>query len=199
MSVKTLRFGPLPDAMLPGGMTPPPETWTRFIDIPTDTRVRVISMPSGQIIFDGPVTRSYSRDFDPGKYKYVMQKALPMAEDATHTDFIRAEGEFLIDVTAEQWQRLAAAAPRAASASNTSDGPVWVCNMPGCGSKSGTRLAAYLHEAREHFGIDPIKEPEKQIDVDVKGLELKAELGRASKNRGTTTDADLLRGMASGT
>jgi hypothetical protein len=33
--------------------------------------------------------------------------------------------------------------------------------MPGCTKKSGTRMAAFLHESNVHFGIDPLKDPGK--------------------------------------
>lgn len=190
MSVKTLRFGPLPSRLDEAGQTPPQHTWDKFIDIPPDTNLTIIALPGGAVVIDQKVTRSFSHDFDPGKYRYCMQKMIAGRGDNSPTRVVRAEGEFLIDVTEEQWNALADVSPKAARATQTSDGPMWICKVPGCSNKAGTRLAAFLHESRDHFNIDPIKNPERLAEVELAGIET-AQVIRNRSRRKARGDDDL--------
>ncbi len=195
MSLKTLRFGPLPSTTDKEGRTPPRSAWARYIDIPSGTRLLVVALPGQQIVVDAFVTRSFSKDLDPGKYRYVMKKDINGPEDGSPGTCMRVEGEFLIDVTEAQWKRLSGMVPRAARASQTSDGPTWVCKMPGCAEKTQTRLAAFLHEARVHFGIDPLAEPEKLVDLQAASIGAVDDLKRTARAAAGGSDADVLKAM----
>lgn len=205
--VKTLRFGPLPSKTItvkrqhPDGTsydsieTPPRSEWDKFIDIPPDTRVRVIAMPGSQAIFDGAATRSWSRDLDPGKYRYMMSTNLERGEEENaRYRCVRVEGEFLIDLTEAQFQRLQTAVPRFSSPIQTSDGPKWVCKR--CKRRTDNKIAAFLHESRDHFNIDPIKEPERMMEVELKGAEVVADLRKEAKDAGKVSNKDILKGLS---
>lgn len=196
MSVKTLRFGPLPSKLNEKGETPPRSEWDKFVDIPPDTRVRVIATPGAQVIFDGPATRSWSRDLDPGKYRYVMSVNLPKADSDVPEPYrcIRAEGEFLVDMTEAQFQKMQSAAPKFTRTMMTSDGPKWICER--CNRKTDNRVAAFLHESVEHHGIDPLKEPERLNEAELAGSAMASELRRTKKAKGQISDADLLKSMS---
>lgn len=195
MSVKTLRFGPLPSSSNPDGTTPERHLWDKFIDIPADTRLRIVTLPGGQEVYDGLATRSHSRDYDPGKYQYVMMIQIAAAGDGTPAQFLRAEGDFLVDLTEPEWSRLKSAAPKFAEGPmQTTEGQVWKCKR--CGRKTGTRVAAYLHESKDHFGIDPIAEPHRQIEVDTQGLGVAEKLRQESRAAGSVPESDILRQMS---
>lgn len=199
MSVKTLKFGPLPSKTLKNGHTPPRADWDRFIDIPPDTRVLIVSLPGGQVVHDGLVTRSFSKDFDPGKYRYMMKKdtSAPNPGEGEPGRCLRVEGEFLIDLTEEQWRFLSSAQPKAHRAAQTSEGPMWICRA--CNRKSQTRVAAFLHEAQDHYGIDPLKNPERVSEIELQGQMITASQTQAKRAAFGATDGDVLNEMAEST
>ena len=84
----------------------PKEEWTGVIDIPEDTDVRIEALPSRHVVFEGKVTDSISRNYQPGKYVYVMEKFIAPREDNVPGRSLCTGGEFLVDVTEDQWEQL---------------------------------------------------------------------------------------------
>jgi hypothetical protein len=146
------------------------------MDIPEDSDVRIEALPSRHPVFAGKATDSISRNFQPGKYVYVMEKFIAPREENVPGRSICTGGEFLVDVTEEQWQQLWGAKPKMIRTVQTTDGPRVVCTAPGCGKRSETRLAAFLHESREHFGVDPLKEPHKAVEIELQAGKMKKQL-----------------------
>jgi hypothetical protein len=165
LSVKTLKFEPYPANAKEAKQ--PRKTWTGSMDIPEDTDVRIEALPSRHPVFTGKVTESFSRNFQVGKYVYKMEKFIAPREDNVPGRSLVTQGEFLVDCTEEQWAQLWQAKPKMVRCVQTSEGPRMVCTAPGCTRKSESRLAAFLHEAREHFGVDPLKDPHKAIEVEL--------------------------------
>ena len=168
MSLRVIRFGPLEgygtwkDARYtPGCLGADGFPEGTYEDIPENTRLRIVGLPSRRPVFDGTVSRAYSRDFDIGKYGYMLKKNLPMPEDdpSAKSRCLIVTGVFLVDVTEEQWASLRDKRPRYVTARQTSDGPQWSCNA--CSYTAKTRLAAFIHEQKEHFNIDPLTDPKK--------------------------------------
>jgi len=147
--LKTLRFGPYRNAN--GDLVER--------DIPPDTRVYIVSMPGNIRYFDQQITGVYSEDLPAGHFKYTMTHKLSNAGEGVQSRVDRVSGEFYHMVTKEQWSKLSGERPKMVRARRTSRGMEWMCKAPGCNAKNRTRLSAYLHESRVHFGIDPIKEP----------------------------------------
>jgi hypothetical protein len=165
------------------------------MDIPEDSDVRIEALPGRHVIFEGKVTDSISRNYQPGKYVYVMEKFLAPREEGVPGRSICTGGEFLIDVTEEQWAELRAAKPKMVKSIQTTDGPRLMCTAPGCTKKAETRLAAFLHEAKEHFGVDPIKEPQKAVEVELRATATKKQIesAKAAEASGMPTDAKVAR------
>ena len=189
MSVKTLRFEPYPTSGKEQKL--PKEEWTGVIDIPEDTDVRIEALPSRHVVFEGKVTDSISRNFQPGKYVYVMEKFIAPREDNVPGRSICTGGEFLVDVTEEQWLNLWGAKPKMVTAIQTTEGPRMMCTAPGCGKRSETRLAAFLHEAKAHFGINPLKDPHKAVEVEMAAGKMVGQLAAAKED--TTSDVRVPR------
>ena len=180
MSVKTLRFEPYPATAAEAKL--PRTNWTGSMDIPEETDVRIEALPGRHVIYEGRVTSSISRNYQPGKYVYVMEKFLHAREEGVPGRSICTGGEFLVDVDEEQWAELRSAKPKMVKSLQTTDGPKLVCTAPGCNKKSDTRLAAFLHEAQAHFGIDPLKEPQKAVEVELRATSMKKQMATAQAN-----------------
>ena len=194
MSVRTLRFEPYPATAAEAKL--PRTAWTGSMDIPEDSDVRIEALPGRHVIFEGKVTDSISRNYQPGKYVYVMEKFIAPREEGVPGRSICTGGEFLVYVTEEQWAELRAAKPKMVRSIQTTDGARLQCTAPGCAKKSETRLAAFLHEAKEHFGVDPIKEPHKAVEVELRATATKRQIEAAKANEasGVPMDAKVARG-----
>ena len=193
MSVRTLRFEPYPATAAEAKL--PRTGWTGSMDIPEDSDVRIEALPGRHVIFEGKVTDSISRNYQPGKYVYVMEKFLAPREEGVPGRSICTGGEFLVDVTEEQWAELRSAKPKMVRAIQTTDGAKLQCVAPGCSKKSETRLAAFLHEAKEHFGVDPLAEPQRAVEVELRAATAKKQIESAKANvaSGMPTDAKVAR------
>lgn len=194
MSVKSLRFEPYPaskaEARKPAYDDAGKPNWTAAMDIPEDTDVRIETLPERVPVFSGKVSESISRNFQPGKYVYVMEKFLHARKKGVPGRSIRTHGEFLVDVTEEQWSELMFAEPKMVKVRQTSTGPKLVCTFPSCSKQSETRLAAFLHEAKEHLGVDPLKNPEKAVEVELRSKTMSKQI-RASKGVDTFGPTDV--------
>lgn len=173
MSLRVIRFGPLEGygkwvrtRFVPGRLGEDGFPEGTYEDIPPNTRLRIEVMPGRKCIFDGRVTGMYSQNFEVGKYTYLLKKDLPMPEDDPGAKYrcMTASGEFLVDITEEQWSALRDMRAKYCSRRQSSDGPSWVCDM--CDHSSHTAVSAFLHESREHFNIDPLKDPQKATLVE---------------------------------
>lgn len=193
MSVKTLRFEPYPATAAEAKL--PRTKWTGSMDIPEDSDVRIEALPGRHVVFEGKVTDSISRNYQPGKYVYVMEKFLHAREEGVPGRSICTGGEFLVDVSEEQWAELRSAKPKMVKAIQTTDGPRLVCTAPGCSRKSETRLSAFLHEAKTHFGIDPLLDPQKAVEVELKAGQVVKQMAAAKANEasGMPTDPKIAR------
>lgn len=201
MSVRTLRFEPYPASMdesrkpiyNPDGTT----NWTGAMDIPEDSDVRIESLPSRHVVFEGKVSGSISRNFAPGKYIYVMEKFIAPRRDGSMGRSICTHGTFLVDVSDEQWTALQDASPKMVRGTQTTEGPRLMCTAPGCNKRSETRLEAFIHESKEHFGVDPLKDPHRAAEVEIKAQSAKAKIARGKERAlddaaGLSTDSKVV-------
>ncbi len=174
MSVRTLRWGPLEGwgswtdkaQFTPGEIGEDGMPVGTYEDIPDDTSVIIEILPGRRMIFNKKAAHSISLDLDPGKYGYSMKKNLPIPEDepgAKHR-CITASGIFYVDVNEEQWAKLRDMKAKNVAGRMTADGPIFKCLI--CDKQTRTRMAAFLHESREHFNIDPIADPMKAKHLD---------------------------------
>jgi hypothetical protein len=189
MSVKTLRFEPYPASADEAKL--PRTSWTGALDIPEDTRVRVEALPDRHVVFDGLVTDVFSQNLQPGKYVYTMQKFISARKDGSPGRTMCTEGSFYIDCNEEQWQMLMDAHPKMVRGVQTTEGPRLVCTAPGCSRKSETRLAAFLHESKAHFGVDPLAEPHRATEIELKAASLKKQITAAKANAAMGITADV--------
>ena len=179
MSVKTLRFEPYPASQEEAkkdayDAKTGKVNWTGSMDIPEDSDVRIEALPSKHVVFEGKVTDSISRNFQPGKYIYTMEKFLHARQEGVPGRSVCTHGTFLVDVTEEQWQSLMFAQPKNVKARQTTDGPRLVCTL--CNKQSDTRLAAFLHEAREHMGVDPLQDPQKAVEIELRATAIRKQI-----------------------
>jgi hypothetical protein len=180
LSVKTLRFEPYPaskeESKLPIYADDGTPNWTGSMDIPEDSDVRIEALPSRHVIFSGKVTDSISRNYQVGKYIYTMEKFLHARQEGVPGRSVCTEGTFLVGITEEQWQELMFAQPKMVKSRQTTEGPRMVCTYQSCNKQSETRLAAFLHEAKEHLGVDPLKDPHKVVEVELRATTLKKQI-----------------------
>ncbi len=179
MSVKTLRFEPYPADAAEAKL--PREKWTGVMDIPEESDVRIEALPGRHVIYAGKATDSISRNYQPGKYIYTMEKFISARDEGVPGRSLCTGGEFLIDVNEEQWKNLRSSKPKMVKAIQTTEGPRMICTAPGCSKKSETRLSAFLHEAKVHFGVDPLKEPHKAIQVELQATSLQRQMVSAKR------------------
>ena len=203
MSVRTLKFGPMKPfyvrkvgkdgriSLVPGELGPDGLPVGEYMDIPNKTRVRIEALPSRNVVFDQKVSRSVNMDFDPGRYVYTMTKMLNVRSDGSPGHCARVDGEFLVDVTDAQYQQLLDCQPRLHRSSMTSEGGRWICTSPGCARESQTRIAAFLHEAQDHFGIDPLKNPDKASEVEMRAEEFKLSRTREKQARRAVDEGSM--------
>ena len=203
MSVRTLKFGPMKQfyirkvgkdgriSLIPGELDSSGMPVGEFMDIPSKTRVRIEALPSRNVVFDQRVSRSVNMEFDPGRYVYSMTKMLNVRSDGSPGRCTRVDGEFLVDVTDAQYQQLLDCQPRLHRTSMTSEGGRWICMSPGCARESQTRLAAFLHEAQDHFGVDPLKDPSKASEVEMRAEEFKLSRIRDKQARRAAEDSPM--------
>ncbi|MCK5245735.1 hypothetical protein KAR02_02480 [Candidatus Bipolaricaulota bacterium] len=189
MSVKTLRFEPYPADAAEAKM--PKSAWTGAIDIPEDSDVRIEALPSKHVIYSGKATDSISRNYQPGKYAYTMEKFMHARQDGVAGRSICTSGTFLVDVTEEQWNKLMFSKPSMVRARQTSEGPRLVCTFPSCGKVSETRMAAFLHEAKIHLGVDPLADPHKAKELEFKAKAVKEQVTAAKAAEQNITDAKI--------
>lgn len=115
--------------------------------LPQDCRVRVESLPDGRLVYDGDDSGSVSLRLDDGRYRAAMWKHF---RDGTGVKHVQ---EFNVGISGEEWRQLRVLRPQMARGAQTSQGIVYVCNVPpGCGKKFTSATAAALHEAEFHFG-----------------------------------------------
>ncbi len=198
LSAKTLRFEPYPASKEESRKDIYDKktgklNWTGAIDIPEDSDVRIEALPSRHLVFEGKVTDSITKNFQPGKYIYTMEKFLHARQEGVPGRSICTEGTFLVDVTEDQWQDLMFAQPKNVTSRQTTNGPRVICTL--CNKQSDTRLAAFLHEAREHMGVDPLKDPQKAVEIELRATAIRDKIG-ASKQVETFggTDAKMPSG-----
>lgn len=117
-------------------------------DIPRKARLRVESLPSRTVVWQGVVSKTWAYDLDEGKYVYKVHKSTGVGRRA-----ICYTGAFLHGVTEEEFNKLQHIAPARASYRVTSDGPGYTCGFIGCNEQYGTSLAMVKHEL-EHQNLE---------------------------------------------
>jgi hypothetical protein len=139
-------------------------------------RWRIEALPNRSLVWRGRARGGVTIDLDPGKYIWVANYY-----DKTKINNFKMSGEFLHDVTPEQWQHLEYIEPRIAKAVFTTHGMVYRCQFVGCDEEHSNRIAAAIHEG-EHQGIDLLATPEAKPEVD-SGVEKYME-EKSGKRRG---------------
>lgn len=117
--------------------------------MPTKTTIRIEALPGHTLVEQLDATRSYAKDFDPGKYIVSYHTDLESGGSVGYHE------TFLIDVENEEmWVKMQHKRPELAQLVNTTNGPEWRCRAkPGCKHASSTAFAAWTHE-QQHFGVD---------------------------------------------
>jgi len=94
-----------------------------------------------------------TRMLDPGKYVW---KAHKYTEEGF--DNFSELGELLVGMTEEQWKKISHLKPRAQKPTMTTDGVIFTCGIPGCQKRNRNKIAALLHESKDHYGVDLLNE-----------------------------------------
>lgn len=116
-------------------------------DIPRKARLRVESLPSRTVVWQGVVSKTWAFDLDEGKYVYKVHKSLGSGRKT-----ISYTGGFLHGVTEEEFSKLQNIAPARATYRHTTDGPAFHCGYIPCNETFGTNIAMVKHEL-EHQGL----------------------------------------------
>lgn len=118
--------------------------------MPKKTHVRIESLPDRVLVDLQDVTRSYSRDFDPGKY--IASFTTEMFDELG--GLVQHVEEFYVDCDEKTFKRLHLKKPIMSRSFGTTNGIVWRCGAkPGCKNEAMSSFAAYVHE-QAHFGVD---------------------------------------------
>jgi hypothetical protein len=130
-------------------------------NIPRGSTLCIVSLPSRREVFSNRVNGSYTpSDLDPGKYAFTVQK-YPLFNNPGRAWSVR--GEFLVDVTEEEYQRLLFIRPRFAKGLATSTGYRWDCGIARCSEQFTSVIAAVQHEG-EHLGVDFLHASPEEAD-----------------------------------
>ena len=105
------------------------------------------------LVWSGEIDGEFTRTFDPGKYVYKIHKS-----PEGMTGGFMYYGEFLVGMSEEQFSHISQMKPNNAKAIMTSEGVRWDCRWPGCSKKSTSKISAYVHEVKVHYGADPFEQ-----------------------------------------
>lgn len=132
-------------------------------DVPRHSAITISALPGRRTVIKTVASGSFTpADLDPGKYVYTICQHNYQGNPHRVK---QEKGEFLVDVTEEQFARLVHIKPRLAKGLMTTDGARWSCGFVGCEEKFSSPIAAVQHEG-EHFGVDLIHETDdKKIDA----------------------------------
>ena len=123
MSVKTLRFEPYPADAAEAKL--PREKWTGVMDIPEESDVRIEALPGRHVIYAGKATDSISRNYQPGKYIYTMEKFISARDEGVPGRSLCTLKEphkaIQVELQATSLQRQMVSAKRAEAAGIVSD------------------------------------------------------------------------------
>lgn len=121
--------------------------------VPRRSRFKVYSIPDEYVVTSGTSTsKSITLDLDPGKYRIKVWKH----------GVANWGQEFLVGMDADEFKVLASRRPKFVKVSFTTEGVRWACKL--CPEQNMTHHGAVKHEWMEHFGIDPLKVSEEDID-----------------------------------
>jgi len=119
--------------------------------IPRGSTVCIVSLPSRREVINTTASGSFTpSELDPGKYAYTIQKT-PLFNNPGRAWSER--GEFLVDLTEDEHQRLLFVRPRFARGVMTTKGARWDCGVARC-SESFTSIVSIVQHEGEHLGID---------------------------------------------
>lgn len=122
---------------------------------PSNTRLRIETLPERHLIFEGVVNGDSAIPVDPGKYVSVAKKM--NSDPHNPTGGVHEIQEHLVGCTEQQWYALRQGTTNHIKARMTSDGMRYFCKWPnGCDAVLTSRTGGVLHEA-EHTGVDLYK------------------------------------------
>ena len=125
--------------------------------IPRGTRLTISMLPHRrEVVSSVEVYGEYTPSLDPGKYAF---KLIRVIDPPACSIVWCIRGEFLVNVTEEQYRRLVRLRPKLAKGITTTDGSRWVCGFVGCGMRFTSPVQIIQHEG-EHFGRDFLHEPD---------------------------------------
>lgn len=112
-----------------------------------------------RLAWKGVVAGAFTKNFDPGKYVWKAHK-----HDPAGMDGFKDWGDFLVDMTQEQFLRISHMQPKNQKIVLTTDGVSFNCNFPGCAKISTGKVPALLHETSVHYGVDLLKSENPKVD-----------------------------------
>lgn len=121
--------------------------------VPRRARYKVYSIPDEFVVTGGVSTsKSITLDLDPGKYRIKVWKH----------GVANWGQEFLSGMNEAEFKVLSSRKPKFVKVSFTTEGVRWSCTL--CQEQNMTHHGAVKHEWMDHFGIDPLKVSEEDID-----------------------------------
>ena len=129
-------------------------------NIPPNSKVRIEALPQRHLVWEGMATKSVSRNFDIGKYLFVITRI----ETEDGSIITNRRGEFLVGCTEEQWQKLQYKRPKLSHLRITSDGTTWTCGFMGCRNLSSSMMGALEHEYT-HYAVNLLEDLDKDEKI----------------------------------
>lgn len=136
--------------------------------IPRRSDYKIWVMPDNYEVRSGTATgKIVLSDLDAGWYRIKVVKRTKVTPD-TKRCYVDANWgyEFLVGVTEEEFRRLQGVTLKWVRQVMTTDSmaPTFKCTVENCEEFSQTRIAAVLHQWKDHFNIDPLKASAEELD-----------------------------------
>lgn len=124
----------------------------------TECHLTISSLPANvEVISNLVVFDAYTPMLDPGKYRYTLHQIM---DPGPNTMIKRWHGEFLVDLSEEQYRRMLRLRAKLARGIQTTEGPRWQCGYIGCKRRFTSYVQIIQHEG-EHFGRDLLHEEDE--------------------------------------
>lgn len=115
-----------------------------------------------ELVWQGDVEGDFVRTLGEGKYAWSAYR-----HEQDGWDNFKISGEILVGFEDDkQWQLVARMPVKMQKARLTTDGVAFFCEFPGCNKRTTSKTAALLHESKDHYGIDLVKQPTRKAEVD---------------------------------
>lgn len=137
----------------------PREDW-----VPKKADYTVFSVPEETVIVDSVCSEggAIHLDLTPGKYRIKVRRWL-MAEGKIQY-ICNWERFFYVGMDEKTWKRIRFMRPRWVAITHTTNGLRYKCTLPGCSEYNAGKWGALLHEMQDHFGLDPMKATDEDLD-----------------------------------